>query len=166
MRAVAEIIPTSDGSFTVIVDTDAHVVASGWTEDIAAFVSRIHPSLRPNEVTLGVSGLAQIVESYYAGDLSAVTAVPLRQMGTSLQLSGWESLRRIPAGLPVSYANFAQLMGRPSAVRAAASVCARNAVALFVPCHRVIRGDGSLGGFAWGLDVKESLLDREARFSR
>jgi O-6-methylguanine DNA methyltransferase len=52
--------------------------------------------------------------------------------------------------------------GQPAAVRAAASICARNAPALFVPCHRVLRSDGSLGGFAWGLDVKRSLLAREA----
>ena len=61
-----------------------------------------------------------------------------------------------------AYTEFAAVMGRPDAVRAAASVCARNAPALFVPCHRVLRSDGSLGGFAWGLDVKRSLLERES----
>ncbi|WP_333926853.1 methylated-DNA--[protein]-cysteine S-methyltransferase [Sphingomonas sp. LR61] len=62
----------------------------------------------------------------------------------------------------MTYTEFAGAMGRPDAVRAAASVCARNAPALFVPCHRVLRSDGTLGGFAWGLDVKRSLLERES----
>jgi methylated-DNA-[protein]-cysteine S-methyltransferase len=62
----------------------------------------------------------------------------------------------------LSYAAFAGELGNPSAVRAAASICASNAPALFVPCHRVLRSDGSLGGFAWGVEVKRSLLAREA----
>jgi methylated-DNA-[protein]-cysteine S-methyltransferase len=69
---------------------------------------------------------------------------------------------QLEPGRPLSYAEFAAALGQPSAVRAAASICARNAPALFVPCHRVLRSDGSLGGFAWGLDVKRSLLSREA----
>ena len=89
-------------------------------------------------------------------------AVPVRQHGTDLQHRGWEALRRIAPGAPLAYAEFAAELGSPSAVRAAASICARNAVALFVPCHRVLRSDGSLGGFAWGVEVKRSLLAREA----
>ena len=71
-------------------------------------------------------------------------------------------LRTVPAGEPVTYTEFAELAGRPAAVRAAAMACARNAAALFVPCHRVLRLDGSLGGFRWGLDVKRWLLAHEA----
>ena len=63
---------------------------------------------------------------------------------------------------PVTYTEFAALAGRPAAVRAAAQACARNAAALFVPCHRVLRTDGSLGGFRWGLPVKRWLLDHES----
>ena len=83
------------------------------------------------------------------------------QHGTAMQLAGWDALRRIPPGAPLTYTGFAAELGAPTAVRAAASVCARNAVALFVPCHRVLRGDGTLGGFAWGSDVKRRLLSRE-----
>jgi O-6-methylguanine DNA methyltransferase len=68
----------------------------------------------------------------------------------------------VPAGEPVTYAQYAALTGRATAVRAAAAACARNAAALFVPCHRVVRTDGTLGGFRWGLEVKRRLLDREA----
>jgi methylated-DNA-[protein]-cysteine S-methyltransferase len=74
----------------------------------------------------------------------------------------WHTLRAVPAGEPLSYTGFAALAGRPAAVRAAAQACARNAAALFVPCHRVLRNDGTLGGFRWGLPVKRWLLDHEA----
>jgi methylated-DNA-[protein]-cysteine S-methyltransferase len=79
-----------------------------------------------------------------------------------MQSAGWAALRGIAPGRPLTYAEFALALGQPSAVRAAASICARNAPALFVPCHRVLRSDGSLGGFAWGVDVKRELLAREA----
>jgi methylated-DNA-[protein]-cysteine S-methyltransferase len=70
-------------------------------------------------------------------------------------------MRDIKPGAPVTYTAFAELSGRPAAVRGAASACARNAAALFVPCHRVLRTDGSLGGYRWGLPVKRWLLDHE-----
>jgi methylated-DNA-[protein]-cysteine S-methyltransferase len=71
-------------------------------------------------------------------------------------------MREIKPGAPVTYSEFARRSGRPAAIRAAASACARNPVALFTPCHRVLRLDGSLGGYRWGLPVKRWLLDHEA----
>jgi methylated-DNA-[protein]-cysteine S-methyltransferase len=71
-------------------------------------------------------------------------------------------LRTVPAGEPDTYAAFAARCGRPAAVRAAAGACARNAAALFVPCHRVLATGGGLGGFRWGTPVKRWLLDHEA----
>jgi methylated-DNA-[protein]-cysteine S-methyltransferase len=104
---------------------------------------------------------ATAVRAYYDGDLAAIDTVEVAQYGTPRQLSGWEGLRGIEPGHPLSYTEFAVALGQPSAVRAAASICARNAPALFVPCHRVLRLDGSLGGFRWGLDVKRWLLAHE-----
>jgi methylated-DNA-[protein]-cysteine S-methyltransferase len=70
-------------------------------------------------------------------------------------------LREVKPGEPVTYPGFATLTGRPRAIRPAAAACARNATALFVPCHRVLRTDGGLGGYRWGLPVKRWLLDHE-----
>ena len=79
----------------------------------------------------------------------------VRQRGGGAFLThAWDVLRTVPAGAPVTYREFAALAGRPPAIRAAAQACARNAAALFVPCHRVLRTDGTLGGFRWGLPVK------------
>ena len=101
------------------------------------------------------------ITRYHDGELGAVDAVPVRQRSGPFLEHAWDVLRTVPAGAPVSYTEYAAKAGRPAAVRAAASACARNATALFVPCHRVLRSDGSLGGYLGGLDAKRTLLDLE-----
>lgn len=88
--------------------------------------------------------------------------VPLALVGTAFQKRVWDALMKIPSGQTRSYAELAASLGAPRAARAVASACARNRVAVVVPCHRVIRGDGSLGGYRWGLDMKRGLLARES----
>ncbi|MEU4016654.1 methylated-DNA--[protein]-cysteine S-methyltransferase [Microbacterium sp. NPDC028030] len=162
MTALIQTIETPDGAFTILADDRQRVLASGWTSDVEAILARLSAANRPEEVREAETEAAAAVEAYYAGDLSAIDAVAVKQSGTALQLAGWSALREIEPGAPLTYTGFASHLGNPAAVRAAASICARNAPALFVPCHRVLRTDGSLGGFAWGLAVKESLLSREA----
>lgn len=162
MTATIQTIDTADGAFTIVADDSGRVLASGWTSDPGAALGRIHPRLRPASVVDGKTDAADAALAFYAGDLAAIDTVAVAQDGTAMQSAGWAALRHIEPGHPLSYAEFAAALGQPNAVRAAASICARNAPALFVPCHRVLRSDGSLGGFAWGLDVKRSLLAREA----
>lgn len=88
-------------------------------------------------------------------------AIPLDVRGTAFQEAVWQALQRIPPGETRSYADIAAAIGRPKAVRAAGSANGANNVAILIPCHRVIRGDGTLGGYAYGLDRKRILLDRE-----
>lgn len=92
--------------------------------------------------------------------------IPLDLRGTAFQLRVWRFLLSIKDGDAVSYAEAAVGIGQPSAVRAAASACGANNVAILVPCHRVLRGDGSLGGYRWGVDRKRALLDRERMLAR
>jgi AraC family transcriptional regulator of adaptative response/methylated-DNA-[protein]-cysteine methyltransferase len=87
--------------------------------------------------------------------------IPLDVKGTAFQERVWEELRKIPSGETRSYAEIAAAAGKPSAVRAAGSANGANNVAVLIPCHRVIRSDGSLGGYAYGLDIKRELLARE-----
>jgi AraC family transcriptional regulator, regulatory protein of adaptative response / methylated-DNA-[protein]-cysteine methyltransferase len=89
--------------------------------------------------------------------------VPLDLMGTSFQKRVWDALMKIPAGQTLSYSALAQQLGAPRAARAVASACAHNRVAVVVPCHRIVRGDGSLGGYRWGLPMKQNLLQREQK---
>lgn len=160
--ATIQTIDTADGAFTILADEGGRVLSSGWTADREAILDRLSASARPDAIEKGETDAAAAVRAYYGGDVHAIDDVPVAQSGTPMQLTGWAALRDIDPGHPLSYAEFAAELGQPSAVRAAASICARNAPALFVPCHRVLRSDGSLGGFAWGLEVKRSLLDREA----
>ena len=87
--------------------------------------------------------------------------LPLDVRGTAFQMKVWAYLQQIPHGELRSYTEVAQAIGEPRAVRAVASACGANRVALLIPCHRVIRGDGSMGGYKWGLERKRALIDQE-----
>ncbi len=101
-----------------------------------------------------------VVEAPGAGDFAHI---PLDVKGTAFQEAVWQALRRIPCGETRTYAQIAAAVGRPQAVRAAGSANGANHVSVLIPCHRVIRTDGTLGGYAWGLDIKQELLERERR---
>lgn len=88
--------------------------------------------------------------------------LPLDIRGTAFQQRVWEVLRQIPAGQTLSYAEVAKRLGNPSAVRAVAGACAANRLAVVIPCHRVVRSDGSLSGYRWGVERKKMLLERES----
>lgn len=165
MTALIQTIDTADGPFTILAG-DApegqRVLSSGWSADHGAIIARLAPRNRPALIEQGTTDASAAVHAYYDGDLAAIDSVAVQQFGTAMQQAGWDALRRISPGTPLTYSEFAAALGSPRAVRAAASICARNAPALFVPCHRVLRGDGTMGGFAWGVEVKRSLLMREA----
>ncbi|HEX2072837.1 MAG TPA: methylated-DNA--[protein]-cysteine S-methyltransferase [Geodermatophilus sp.] len=160
-------VATPPGPFTVVVARDPDVgevvLASGWTDDVTDLLPVVHRSLRPTwlEHEEDLSAL-DAVTAFCEGEVTAIDKVPVRQRSGPFLEEAWEVLRTVPPGLPDSYAAFAARCGRPSAVRAAANACARNAAALFIPCHRVLGSDGGLGGFRWGTPVKRWLLDHEA----
>jgi methylated-DNA-[protein]-cysteine S-methyltransferase len=159
-------VATPPGPFTVVVDTDADgrdvVIASGWTADVAELLSVVHRSLRPaGSEPVDRLPVLDEVEKFFAGDVTAIDEVVVHQRSGPFLQEAWEILRTVPAGQPDTYAAFAARCGRPAAIRAAANACARNAAALFVPCHRVLGSDGGLGGFRWGTPVKRWLLDHE-----
>jgi AraC family transcriptional regulator of adaptative response/methylated-DNA-[protein]-cysteine methyltransferase len=89
--------------------------------------------------------------------------LPLDVRGTAFQQRVWQALREIPAGETASYTDIARRIGAPKAVRAVASACAANTLAVAIPCHRVVRTDGSLSGYRWGVERKRALLDREKK---
>lgn len=157
-------VDTPLGPFTTIVAADGTVLAAGWTttpEDLRVLV---HPALRPDDLRARteLGTVTAAVTAYHQGDLTAIDAVPVRQRSGEFLTHAWDVLRTVPAGNPISYTTFAARAGRPAATRAAAGACARNAAALFVPCHRILRTDGTLGGFRWGLPAKRWLLDHES----
>lgn len=171
-------VTTPDGLFSAVA-TPQHVLASGWTANVPELINLIHKELRPQASQLielstrgplGVTDSSEIqvvtqalgaIEAFYDGDASLLAGVPVQQKSGPYRERAWAVLRQVEPGQPVTYAQYAERTGNPKAVRAAASACAMNAAALFVPCHRVLRTDGSLGGFRYGLEVKERLLSRE-----
>ena len=105
-----------------------------------------------------VAQVVTLVESPAAG-----LDLPLDVRGTAFQQRVWQALRKIPAGSRATYSEIAARIGAPKSVRAVAQACAANALAVAVPCHRVVRSDGSLSGYRWGVERKQALLEREAR---
>ncbi len=156
-------ITTPVGPFTIL-GRDSAVLAAGFTDDERALLPLVPPHLHtPGDADLDLA--AKAVEAYFDGDLTALDAIAVEQRSGPFLSEAWVALRAIPAGAPVSYTELAARAGRPAAVRAAAQACARNAAALFVPCHRVVRTDGSLGGYRWGIEIKRYLLTHEAQLT-
>ncbi len=168
-RALVATVATPPGPFTAITTTSETgapvVLAAGWTDQVDLLLPQVAPGLRPDALqeVPRIDGVTDVVIAYHEGDLTAIDDVEVEQRSGPFLEQAWKVLRTVPAGAPVSYAEFAAACGNPAAVRAAAAACARNPSALFVPCHRVLRSDGSLGGFRWGLPVKRWLLDHESQ---
>jgi methylated-DNA-[protein]-cysteine S-methyltransferase len=109
------------------------------------------------------TGTLTALKAYFDGDLRALEGIPVRPQGTMFQTAVWAALKDIPVGETISYSTLAARVGAPGAVRAAGSANGANPACLVIPCHRVIRSDGSLGGYAGGLHRKEWLLEHERR---
>lgn len=143
----------------LVAATDKGVCRVSFNEGREALERRF-----PNaKLAEGGADFAQLVEQVVAaverpGDFAHI---PLDVKGTAFQEAVWQELRRIPAGETRTYAQLAAAVGRPKAVRAAGSANGANNVAVLIPCHRVIATGGGLGGYAYGLDIKRALLDRE-----
>lgn len=165
-------VSTPGGAAHAVVDPrDSTLRLFAW-HDPADSLARLPLDLRERGFesatasTPEVAEVAEAIARYGDGDPTAhdaLGALAVEQTGGPFHGEAWRALRTVPAGSRVTYTELATLAGRPAAVRAAASACARNLAALVVPCHRVLRRDGSLGGFAYGLEVKRALLAHEAR---
>lgn len=158
------------GPLTVILHPDDATVCAVGYGSAVELGSRLSPDRRERgfatRVGPAVTGAAQTVfdafGAYFDGEFSALDGLAVDQPGGPFNHAVWAAMRTIPAGQTATYTELAAAAGRPRAVRAAASTCARNLVAVVVPCHRVVRTDGTLGGYRYGLDVKRALLEHEA----
>ncbi|OYW50013.1 MAG: bifunctional transcriptional regulator/O6-methylguanine-DNA methyltransferase [Novosphingobium sp. 28-62-57] len=152
------IVPTTLGSMLVAA-TDKGVCRLSFNEDEAALRARFPHAVLEQGGEAFAALLADVIAAVEAPGSHA--HIPLDVKGTAFQEAVWQALRRIPPGETRSYAQIAAEVGRPGAVRAAGSANGANNVAVLIPCHRVIRSDGSLGGYAYGLEIKQRLLDKE-----
>ena len=149
-----EIYDTEIGKILIAQDEDA--IANLCTPD----------SFNPGEATRGETALlrqaAQALYTYLAGDRDAFAGLPLNPKGTPFQKKVWQALLEIPYGQTISYKQLAQAIDNPKAVRAVGAANGKNPIFVIIPCHRVVGADGSLTGFAYGLELKRRLLEIES----
>lgn len=148
----------------LVAATDKGVCAIMFGDDRDA----LEADLRHRFPHAGISGGDEKFERLVAEVVALVEAPargfdgPLDVRGTAFQQKVWDALRTVEPGSTVSYADIAARIGKPAAVRAVAQACAANAIAVAIPCHRVVRRDGDVSGYRWGVARKRALLDREA----
>ena len=165
LQLLVDRIDTPIGTMLVVADRDGSLRAVDWMDHEARMRRllglhygnngfRLEPAHNPN-------GLADAISSYFAGELEAINALPVKTGGTSFQREVWQALREIPCGTTISYAKLAERIGRPAAVRAVGLANGSNPVGVVIPCHRVIGSDGSLAGYGGGVERKRWLLEHE-----
>lgn len=141
------------GICAILLGDDPEALA----RDLQDRFPQAEPAVDDHELEQWLAQVIDFIEAPAAG-----LDLPLDIRGTALQQRVWQVLREIPAGQTASYTAIAQRVGAPNAVRAVASACAANRLAVVIPCHRAIRSDGSLSGYRWGVERKAELLRREA----
>jgi AraC family transcriptional regulator of adaptative response/methylated-DNA-[protein]-cysteine methyltransferase len=148
----------------LVAATDKGVCAIMLGDDPESLVRNLQDRFARARLVGGDAGFERLVAKV-VGLVEAPAAaidLPLDVRGTAFQQRVWQALRTIPAGSTASYADIARRLGTPKAVRAVAQACGANPVAIAIPCHRVVRRDGELSGYRWGVERKRALLDREA----
>ena len=103
--------------------------------------------------------ITELLKDYFEGEINAINGIKVSQPGAPFSQNAWKAMRKVRG--TISYAELAERSGSPAAVRAAGSACAKNAIVLVVPCHRIVRTGGNLGNYAYGLNKKEWLLRHE-----
>lgn len=164
MTLYTTVMDTPAGPLSLVADGDT-LVAAGFTPAVAALQQRLPAGLRGQhtERVDDLGAITKALAAYLDGDLVALDGVAVTMHGTPGQRRLWEALRAVPPGETRTYAQLAAAAGNAAASRAAGSACARNLVAPVIPCHRIVRSDGALGGYAYGLAVKQWLLAHERR---
>lgn len=152
------------GTVLLAVDEDGAVCSLSFEDgplDVARLLLRRCGGGAPFACRRDLDGLVGRLGAYFSGDLTALDGITVRPQGTPFQREVWRALRKIRPGTTASYLDIARAIGRPEAARAVGRASALNPVALIVPCHRVIGADGSLTGYAGGVERKRWLLAHE-----
>ena len=149
------------GTLNVLLDGRT-LVAAGFTT-FAELRGKLAIADQERSLTLSRESkwIEAVITDYFEGDITAINGLAVRQPGNDFSQSAWRAMRKIPAGRVISYAVLANKAGSPAAVRAAGTACGRNAIAPFIPCHRIVRSDGTLGNYGYGATKKSWLLRHE-----
>ena len=170
LRLLADRMATPIGDLAVVADPAGGLRAVEWADQEARL--QRHLRLQAGAASFALApavdpfGHCAALRAYFAGDLRAIEALPVADIGTPFQRAVWRSLRAIPPGTMLSYGALAARLGRPAAARAVGAANGANPVSVVVPCHRLVGTDGSLTGYGGGGERKRWLLAHEVRGAR
>jgi methylated-DNA-[protein]-cysteine S-methyltransferase len=145
-----------------LISREHILIAAGFTsqDELLSSISKQDRQLESKKVSQ-IPIISDLVSDYFDGDLRALDGIKVDQEGEKFSQSAWRVMRKISPGRTLTYADLAKRAGSEDAVRAAGSACARNLIALVVPCHRIVKTGGALGNYAYGLNYKQWLLSHE-----
>ena len=149
------------GTFNLIADEHVLPAANLSTVKAAKESLQLNGPAPEFKSVKKIPVISDLLSDYFDGDISAINAISVRQPGGTFSQGAWKAMRKVSGGKVLSYADLAARAGSPAAVRAAGSACAKNAIVLVVPCHRIVKTGGALGNYAYGLGKKEWLLRHE-----
>lgn len=152
---------TPIGTFYLI--SHEHTLLAAGFEDFDSLQIRLEGADQNRQFTRvkRIEVISDLLDDYLDGNLKAIDGINVRQPGERFSQNAWKAMRKVTSGKTISYADLAKRSGSPEAVRAAGSACARNLIAVIVPCHRIVKTGGALGNYAYGLPAKEWLLQHE-----
>jgi methylated-DNA-[protein]-cysteine S-methyltransferase len=158
---VSTVQKTPLGNIYLIADSGI-LIAAGF-KSLNSLQNRISPNdkLRKIEPLEKIPKISKLIDNYFEGRLDALNLIQVRQPGAQFSQKVWKVMRAIPVGMTISYAQLAKKAGSPAAFRAAGTACGNNLIAPIIPCHRIIKSDGTLGNYGYGVAIKEKLLRLE-----
>jgi len=154
-------LATPIGNLNLIADQ--HILLAANLSNLKALKESLGADDAAHEIksVAKIPVITDLINDYFAGDVSALNSIQVRQPGAPFSQAAWKAMKRVKPGAVISYADLAERAGSPAAVRSAGSACAKNAIVLIVPCHRIVKTGGALGNYAYGLNKKEWLLRHE-----
>ena len=158
---VSTVQKTPVGNIYLIADGGI-LIAAGF-KSLNSLQNRLSPNdkLRKIEPIEKIPKISKLIDNYFDGRLDALNLIQVRQPGAQFSQKVWKVMRAIPVGMTISYAQLAKKAGSPAAFRAAGTACGNNLIAPIIPCHRIIKSDGTLGNYGYGVAIKEKLLRLE-----
>ena len=161
MTLLLSSLDTPVGTLNLIADE--HLLLAANLSNIKALHESLDERYLGREVkkVKKIPVVTDLINDYFDGDISALNAIKVHQPGAPFSQEAWKAMKKVRPGSVISYADLADRAGSPKAVRAAGSACAKNAIVIVVPCHRIVKTGGALGNYAYGLNKKEWLLRHE-----
>lgn len=161
MTLLLSTLATPVGSLNLIADE--HILLAANLSTLKALKESLGADdlIREIKSVAKIPVISDLMNDYFDGDIAAINSIQVRQPGAPFSQAAWKAMKKVRPGKVISYSDLAERAGSPAAIRAAGSACAKNAIVLVVPCHRIVKTGGALGNYAYGLSKKEWLLNHE-----